>query len=116
MEKSEIDKVDESRRAGKYLVVQTAPAIRATLGEEFGYKIGTPVTGQMVAALRRLGFNKVYDTNFGADLTIMEEANELLARIKDGGVLPMITSCSPGWINYAEYYYGDQLDHLSSCK
>ena len=115
-EKSEIDKVDEARRAGKYLVVQTAPAIRATLGEEFGYKIGTPVTGQMVAALRRLGFNKVYDTNFGADLTIMEEANELLARIKDGGVLPMITSCSPGWINYAEYYYGDQLDHLSSCK
>ena len=70
----------------------------------------------MVAALRRRGFNKVYDTNFGADLTIMEEANELLARIKDGGVLPMITSCSPGWINYAEYYYGDQLDHLSSCK
>lgn len=116
MEKSEIDKVDEARRAGKYLVVQTAPAIRATLGEEFGYKIGTPVTGQMVAALRRLGFNKVYDTNFGADLTIMEEANELLARIKDSGVLPMITSCSPGWINYAEYYYGDQLDHLSSCK
>lgn len=116
MEKSEIDKVDEARRAGKYLVVQTAPAIRATLGEEFGYKIGTPVTGQMVAALGRLGFNKVYDTNFGADLTIMEEANELLARIKDGGVLPMITSCSPGWINYAEYYYGDQLDHLSSCK
>ena len=116
MEKSEIDKVDEARRAGKYLVVQTAPAIRATLGEEFGHKIGTPVTGQMVAALRRLGFNKVYDTNFGADLTIMEEANELLARIKDGGVLPMITSCSPGWINYAEYYYGDQLDHLSSCK
>lgn len=116
MEKSEIDKVDKARRAGKYLVVQTAPAIRATLGEEFGYKIGTPVTGQMVAALRRLGFNKVYDTNFGADLTIMEEANELLARIKDGGVLPMITSCSPGWINYAEYYYGDQLDHLSSCK
>ena len=116
MEKSEIDKVDEARRAGKYLVVQTAPAIRATLGEEFGYKIGTPVTGQMVAALRRLGFNKVYDTNFGADLTIMEEANELLARIKDGGVLPMISSCSSGWINYAEYYYGDQLDHLSSCK
>lgn len=116
MEKSEIDKVDEARRAGKYLVVQTAPAIRATLGEEFGYKIGTPVTGQMVAALRRLGFNKVYDTNFGADLTIMEEANELLARIKDDGVLPMVTSCSPGWINYAEYYYGDQLDHLSSCK
>lgn len=116
MEKSEIDKVDDARRAGKYLVVQTAPAIRATLGEEFGYAIGTPVTGKMVAALRRLGFNKVYDTNFGADLTIMEEANELLSRIKSNGVLPMITSCSPGWVNYAEYYYGDQLDHLSSCK
>ena len=70
----------------------------------------------MVAALRRLGFKKVFDTNFGADLTIMEEANELLDRVKNGGVLPMITSCSPGWINYAEYYYGDQLDHLSSCK
>ncbi len=116
MEKSEITKIDEAKKAGKYLVVQTAPAVRAALGEEFGYKIGTPVTGKMVAALHRLGFDKVYDTNFGADLTIMEEANELLSRIKDGGVLPMITSCSPGWINYAEYYYGDQLDHLSSCK
>ena len=116
MEKSEIDKVDDARRAGKYLVVQTAPAIRATLGEEFGYPIGTPVTGKMVAALRRLGFNKVYDTDFGADLTIMEEATELLSRINSKGVLPMITSCSPGWVNYAEYYYGDQLDHLSSCK
>ena len=116
MEKSEIDLVDEAKKAGKYLVVQTAPAIRATLGEEFGMKIGTPVTGKMVAALRRLGFDKVYDTNFAADLTIMEEANELLARIKNNGVLPMITSCSPGWVNYAEYYYGDQLDHLSSCK
>ena len=116
MEKSEIDKVDDAIRAGKYLVVQTAPAIRATLGEEFGYPIGTPVTGKMVAALRRLGFNKVYDTDFGADLTIMEEATELLSRINSKGVLPMITSCSPGWVNYAEYYYGDQLDHLSSCK
>ena len=116
MEKSEIDKVDDARRTGKYLVVQTAPAIRATLGEEFGYPIGTPVTGKMVAALRRLGFNKVYDTDFGADLTIMEEATELLSRINSKGVLPMITSCSPGWVNYAEYYYGDQLDHLSSCK
>ncbi len=116
MEKSEIDKVDDARKSGKYLVVQTAPAVRATLGEEFGYKIGTPVTGKMVAALRRLGFNKVYDTNFGADLTIMEEATELLSRMNNNGVLPMITSCSPGWVNYAEYYYGDQLDHLSSCK
>ena len=79
-------------------------------------KIGTPVTGKMVAALRRLGFEKVYDTDFGADLTIMEEATELLNRIGNGGVLPMITSCSPGWVNYAEYYYGDCLDHLSTCK
>ena len=116
MEKSEIDKVDEAMKAGKYVVVQTAPAVRAALGEEFGMKIGTPVTGQMVAALKRLGFKKVFDTNYAADLTIMEEANELLDRIKNKGVLPMITSCSPGWINYAEYYYGDQLDHLSSCK
>ncbi len=116
MEKSEITEIDAAKKAGKYMVVQTAPAVRAALGEEFGMKIGTPVTGKMVAALKRLGFDKVYDTNFAADLTIMEEANELLARIKDGGVLPMITSCSPGWVNYAEYYYGDQLDHLSSCK
>ncbi len=116
LEKSEIWKIDEAKKAGKYIVVQTAPAVRAALGEEFGMKIGTPVTGKMVAALKRLGFDKVYDTNFGADLTIMEEANELVGRIKNGGVLPMITSCSPGWVNYAEYYYGDQLDHLSSCK
>ena len=116
MEKSEIDLVDEAMKSGKYVVVQTAPAVRATLGEEFGMKIGTPVTGKMVAGLKRLGFNKVYDTNFGADLTIMEEATELLNRIKNNGVLPMITSCSPGWVNYAEYFYGDQLAHLSSCK
>ena len=116
MEASEIDKVDAAMAAGKYVVVQTAPAVRAALGEEFGMKIGTPVTGKMVAALRRLGFQKVFDTNFAADLTIMEEATELLNRIKTGGVLPMITSCSPGWVNYAEYYYGDQVDHLSTCK
>ena len=116
MEKSEIDKYDEFRKAGKYMVVQTAPAVRAALGEEFGYKIGTPVTGKMVAALRRLGFDRVYDTNFAADLTIMEEATELLGRIKNGGVLPMITSCSPGWVNYAEINYGELLPHLSSCK
>ena len=116
MEVSEIDKVDEAFKQGKYVVVQTAPAVRAALGEEFDMPIGTLVTGKMVAALRRLGFKKVFDTNFGADLTIMEEATELLSRVKEGGVLPMITSCSPGWINYAEYYYGDLLDHLSSCK
>ena len=116
MEKSEIDKVDAAMKAGKYVVVQTAPAVRAALGEEFGMKIGTPVTGKMVAALKRLGFKKVFDTNYAADLTIMEEATELLSRITNGGALPMITSCSPGWINYAEYNYGDLLDHLSSCK
>ena len=116
MEKSEIDKVDDAMRDGKYVVVQTAPAVRAALGEEFDMKVGTAVTGKMVAALRRLGFKKVFDTDFAADLTIMEEATELLGRIKNGGVLPMITSCSPGWINYCEYYYGDQISHLSSCK
>ena len=116
MEVSEIDKVDAAMKAGKYVVVQTAPAVRAAIGEEFGMKIGTPATSKMVAALRRLGFKKVFDTNFGADLTIMEEATELLSRVTNGGVLPMITSCSPGWVNYAEYYYGDLLPHLSSCK
>ena len=116
MEKSEIDRLDAAFKAGKYVVVQTAPAVRAALGEEFGLKIGTAVTGKMVAALRRLGFKKVFDTNFGADLTIMEEATELLQRLKNGGTLPMITSCSPGWVNYAEYYYGDLLDNLSTCK
>ena len=100
----------------KFVVVNTAPSIRVTLGEAFGYEIGTNVTGKMVAALRRLGFNKVFDTDFSADLTIMEEANELVERVKNGGVLPMITSCSPGWVKYCEHYYPDQLDHLSSCK
>ncbi len=100
----------------KHVVVQTAPSIRATLGEAFGMPIGTNVEGKMVAALRRLGFDKVFDTNFGADMTIVEEANELVERVKNGGVLPMITSCSPGWVKFAEYYYPDLLDHLSSCK
>ena len=100
----------------KHVVVQTAPAIRATLGECFGMPIGTDVTGKMFAALRRLGFDKVFDTNFAADLTIMEEATELLGRVKNGGVLPMITSCSPGWIKYCEHYYPTELDHLSTCK
>ena len=100
----------------KYVVVHTAPSIRVTLGECFGMHIGTNVQGKMVAALRRLGFDKVFDTNFGADLTIVEEANEFLGRVKNGGVLPMITSCSPGWIKYCEHYYPDMLDHLSTCK
>lgn len=115
-EKSEINRVDAALKAGKKIIVQTAPAVRAALGEEFGLPIGTDVTGKMVAALKRLGFYRVFDTNFGADLTIMEEAYELVDRIKNKGVLPMITSCSPGWINYAEYYYNDLLPHLSSCK
>ena len=116
LEHSEIDLVDEAFHAGKHVIVQAAPAVRASLGEEFGMPIGTPVTGKMIAALRRLGFERVYDVNFGADLTIMEEGTELLSRLQNGGTLPMITSCSPGWVNYAEYNYGDLLDHLSTCK
>ncbi len=100
----------------KHVVVSTAPSIRATLGEAFGLPVGTNVEGKMVAALRRLGFAKVFDTDFAADLTIVEEANEFVQRVQNKGVLPMITSCSPGWVKFAEYYYPDQLDHLSSCK
>ena len=100
----------------KHVVVQTAPSIRATLGECFGMPIGTNVEGKMVAALRRLGFDKIFDTDFAADLTIVEEANELVERIKNGGTLPMITSCSPGWVKFCEYYYPDMLEHLSTCK
>ena len=100
----------------KVVIVQTAPAVRASLGEEFGNPIGTRVTGKMVAALHRCGFDRVYDTNFGADLTIMEEGNELLERIKNGGTLPMFTSCSPGWIRYIEYEYPELLPHLSTSK
>ncbi len=100
----------------KFVVVQTAPAIRATLGECFGMPIGTNVKGKMVAALHRLGFDRVFDTDFGADLTIMEEGTEFIRRVKEGGVLPMITSCSPGWVKYIEYFYPELLPHLSSCK
>ncbi len=100
----------------KTVVVQTAPSVRATLGECFGMPVGSNVEGKMVAALRRLGFDKVFDTNFAADLTIVEEANELLDRVKNGGVLPMITSCSPGWVKFCEYYYPDMINHLSTCK
>ena len=100
----------------KHVVVQAAPAVRAALGEEFGYEMGTPVTGKMAAALRRLGFDKVFDTDFAADLTIMEEGTELLHRIQNGGVLPMITSCSPGWIKFCEHNFPEMLDNLSSCK
>ncbi len=116
-EHREIGKVDEAIQEGKFVVVQTAPAVRAAIAEEFGHKIGEENgTGKMVAALHRLGFKRVFDTNFGADLTIMEEAQELLNRIKSKGVLPQITSCSPGWINYLEYFYSDLIPHVSTCK
>ena len=100
----------------KHVVVSTAPSIRVTLGEAFGEHIGTNVQGKMVAALRRLGFDKVFDLDFGADLTIMEEAHEIIDRVKNNGVLPIISSCSPGWVKYCEHYYPDLLAHLSSCK
>ncbi len=100
----------------KTVIVQTAPAVRAALGEAFGMPIGTNVEGKMVSALRRLGFDKVFDTDFAADLTIMEEANEFLGRVKNGGKLPLITSCSPGWIKYCEHYFPDMTENLSSCK
>ena len=100
----------------KHVIVQTAPAVRAGLGEEFGYPIGTDVEGKMAAALRRIGFDKVFDTNFSADLTIMEEANEFVQRVKNNGVLPLITSCSPGWVKYCEHYFPDMTENLSSCK
>lgn len=100
----------------KYVVAQTAPAVRVALGEEFGMPIGSIVTGKMVAALRRMGFDAVFDTDFAADLTIMEEGSELLERLKNGGKLPMITSCSPGWIAFCEKYYPEFIDNLSTCK
>jgi NADH-quinone oxidoreductase subunit G len=100
----------------KIVVAQIAPAVRVALGEEFGMEPGTIVTGKIVAALRRLGIEVVFDTNFGADLTIIEEASELIRRIQLGGELPMITSCSPGWVKYLEHFYPDLIGHLSTCK
>ena len=100
----------------KVVVVQTAPAVRVGIGEAMGLPYGSLVTGQMVASLRKLGFSKVFDTNFAADLTIVEEANELIERIKNKGILPMITSCSPGWIKFAEHFFPSSLPHLSTCK
>lgn len=99
-----------------YTIVQTAPAVRVALGEEFGMKIGENTEGKMITALKKLGFDKVFDTNTGADFTIMEEANEFIDRVSDGGVLPMITSCCPAWVRFAEKNYPEQLEHLSSCK
>lgn len=116
-EKSEIDNVWAAiADPDKFVCVQPAPAVRAALGEEFGLPIGTGVTGKMVASMRRLGFDKVFDTDFGADLTILEEGTELLGRISNGGVLPMITSCSPGWITYCEKFFPEFIPNLSSCK
>ncbi len=117
---SEKDNTDEVFKAiadpTKHVVVQTAPSVRAGLGEPFGLPIGTNVEGKMVAALRRLGFDRVFDTDFAADLTIMEEAHEFLDRVQNGGVLPLITSCSPGWVKYCEHYFPDMTENLSSCK
>lgn len=116
-EKDSIQEViDAINDPEKVVIVQTAPAVRAALGEEFGLPIGTNVEGKMVAALRRLGFDKVFDTDFGADMTIMEEANEFISRVKNGGKLPIITSCSPGWVKFCEHYYPDLIDNLSTCK
>ncbi len=100
----------------KVVIVNTAPSVRATLGEAFGMPVGTNVEGKMVAALRRLGFDKVFDTDFSADLTIMEEANEFIERVQNGGKLPLITSCSPGWVKFCEHYFPDMIENLSSCK
>ncbi len=100
----------------KFVVVQHAPSISVTLAEEFGINLGTDVAGTMTAALRRLGFKRVFDTSFSADLTIMEEASELVHRIQSGGPLPLLTSCSPGWIKFVEEFYPDFIGHLSSCK
>lgn len=116
-EKSAMKEVNTAlEKKGKFTVAQIAPAVRASLGEEFHLPLGTDVTGKLVSGLRRLGFDKVFDTNFGADLTIWEEANELINRIKNGGTLPMFTSCCPGWVKFLEQNYGDLIGHVSSCK
>ena len=116
-EKNDIGKVNAAiDNPEKHVVVQTAPAVRAALGEEFGLPIGTPVTGKMVAALRRLGFDKVFDTDTAADLTIMEEGTEFINRFTKQENLPIITSCSPGWVKFCEHYYPEFIGNLSSCK
>lgn len=117
VEKDETERVWDALEDPKlHVIVQVAPAVRVALGDAFGLPKGEIVTGKTVAALRRLGFDQVFDTNFTADLTIMEESHELLKRLSSGGALPMITSCSPGWINYIEGSFDDLLDHLSTCK
>ena len=107
------DAIDDPK---KYVVISAAPSVRATIGECFGYLPGTDVEGKMVAAMKRLGFDGVYNLNFAADLTIVEEGTELLHRLENGGKLPLITSCSPGWIKYCEHYFPEFVDNLSTCK
>lgn len=116
-EKDDTDKVWAALQdPTKHVVVQTAPSVRVTLGEAFGMPVGSNVEGKMAAALRRLGFDKVFDTDFAADLTIMEEANEFVERVQNGGTLPIITSCSPGWVKFCEHFYPEFIPNLSSCK
>ena len=116
-EKDETGKVwDMLADPSKHVIVGTAPSVRAQLGEEFGMPIGTNVEGKMIASLRRLGFDKVFDVDTAADVTILEEGTELLNRIKNGGKLPLITSCSPGWVKFCETYYPDMIENISSCK
>ena len=116
-EKDEIKFLERALRdKSKTIVVQVAPSVRAAIGEEFGYKIGTNAEGQMFAALKELGIHEIIDTNFTADLTILEEGSEFIDRLQNGGVLPMFTSCSPGWVNYLELYYPEYIPNLSSCK
>ncbi len=116
-EKDDTQRVfDAINNPNKHVIVQVAPAIRVAIGEEFGHKSGGQWTGQLITALKRLGFDRVFDTDFTADLTIIEEGHELLERVKTGGTLPMMTSCCPGWINYAEQQHPDMLEHLSTCK
>ena len=116
-ERDDTDEVFEALAdESKHVLICAAPSVRAQIGECFGYEPGTDCEGKMVAAMKALGFEGVYDMNLTADLTIVEEANELLGRVKNGGALPMITSCSPGWIKYCEHYFPDMIDNLSSCK
>ncbi len=119
LEKDHTERVWEALslpRGVKHIVVQPAPSIRAAIGECFDMPVGTPVTGKLVTALRRLGFDAVFDTNFGADLTIIEEATEFLRRVKGGGPLPLLTSCSPGWVNFLEKFYPEMIPYTSTCK
>lgn len=115
-ERDETDKLDKYLNSDKIIVMQTAPAVRVSLGEEFGMRCGTNVEGKMITALRMIGADYVFDTTFGADLTVMEEANELVDRIKCKKKLPMFTSCCPSWVKFCEMFYPQYLDNLSTCK